>query len=68
MGKKLFCLQILLLFRWKIFLCRAVLKVQHVMLIKMGEFWCFFYPDFLGGKTTGDVLNKFYCIGMFSGL
>jgi hypothetical protein len=20
-----------------------------------------FYPDFLGGETTGDVLNEFYC-------
>jgi hypothetical protein len=51
-----------LLLRWEIFLCRDVLKGQHVMLIKWENFgaflsWLLRLEIFL----TGDFLNKFYC-------
>jgi hypothetical protein len=51
MGKKIVSSSNLLLLRQEMFLCRDVLKGQHVMLIKWENFGAF-YPNFLGGKFS----------------
>jgi hypothetical protein len=52
MGKKIVSSSNLLLRRRDIFLYRDVLKGRLVMLIKCENFGAFFYPDFLGRKTS----------------
>jgi hypothetical protein len=63
MGKKIVSLSNLLLLRQGIFLCRDVLKGQHVMLIKWENFGAF-VSRLLRREIflTGDSLNGFYSI------